>query len=108
MSLNHWMWSVTGSSFLYLTAVRLVIFISCTPAKKYLWNFFSRSVHVMIEFAGKGENKAKADSDSESGNRRILRASTAEASPHWIRNHLICLILVIPSCPENLVKSGTL
>jgi CDGSH-type Zn-finger protein len=29
--------------------------------KNYLWNCFSRSAHVIIEFAGREENQAKAD-----------------------------------------------
>ena len=29
--------------------IRSVIFISCTPTKKYLWNYFSRSAHVMMD-----------------------------------------------------------
>ena len=49
--------------------VRSVSFISCTPVKKYLQNCFSRSAHVMMEFAGKEENQAKADPDSETGNK---------------------------------------
>jgi len=60
------------------------------------------------EFAGKEENKAKADPDSDSGNRRIFKASTADGSPHWIRKWLMCSTVVMPSCPENLVKSSTL
>ena len=76
--------------------------------KKYLWTCFSRSAHVMMEFACKEEKQAKADPDSESGNRLIFRASILAASPHWIRNRLTCLTVDTLSYPENLVKSGTM
>ena len=90
-----------------MIAVRSVIFISCNPAKKYLWNCFSILAHVIMEFAGKEENQAKADLDSESGNIRIFIASIPTASPHWIRNRLTFSTADIVSYPENLVKFGT-
>ena len=51
----------------FLELCKTMSLISCTPVKKYLWNYFSKSAHVMMEFAGK-ENHAKDDPDSESGN----------------------------------------
>ena len=78
-------------------AVRYVSFILCIPAKKYLWNCFSRLAHVMMEFAGKEENHVKADPDSESENRQILIALTPAASPHLIRNRLMCSAVDIMS-----------
>ena len=86
---------MTGSSFLCLIAVGFVSFISCTPAKKYLRNCFSRLALVMKEFGGSEVNHAKADLERDSGNNRILRASTAEASTHWIRNWLMCFTVVM-------------
>jgi hypothetical protein len=41
-------------------------------------------------------------------NNRISSASTFPASPHWMMNRVICSIVDVSSCPENLVKSGTL
>jgi hypothetical protein len=61
----------------------------------------------MMELAGSEENHVKADPDKEDGNKRIFRASLPDASPHWTRNLLMCLIVVTLSCLENLVKSGT-
>ena len=39
-----------------MTDIRSVIFISCIPAKKYLWNTLSRSAHFRIELAGNEVN----------------------------------------------------
>jgi very-short-patch-repair endonuclease len=58
-----------GSSFLCFTAVRSVSFILQIPVKKYLWNCFSRSAHVIMEFTGREENQAKADPERDNGNK---------------------------------------
>ena len=47
----------------------------------------------MMEFGGSEVNHAKADPDRDSGNSRILRASTAEASSHWIRYRLFVFVV---------------
>jgi hypothetical protein len=57
---------------------------------------------------GREGNQAKADSERDSGNKRIFKASLPEASPHWTKNRLICSIVITLSCLENLVKSGIL
>jgi hypothetical protein len=46
--------------------------------------------------------------DRDEENKCILNASTFPASPHWMMNQVICSIVDVSSCPENLVKSGTL
>jgi hypothetical protein len=61
----------------------------------------------MMELAGSKENHAKANPERESGNNRIFKASLPDASPHWNKNLLMCSIVVILCCPENLEKSGT-
>ena len=94
---------VTIRTVIKAATVRSVSYISCTPMKKYLWNLFSRSAHVIMELAGKEENQAKADPKNKSGNRRIFKASIPAASPHWIRNQLMCSTVETLSYPENLV-----
>jgi hypothetical protein len=41
-------------------------------------------------------------------NNRILSASTFAASQHWMMNRVMCTIVDVSSCLENLVKSGSL
>jgi hypothetical protein len=53
-------------------------------------------------------NHENAGPDSDEENRRILSATTFSASPHWMINRVICSIVDVSSCPENLMKSGTL
>jgi hypothetical protein len=61
-----------------------------------------------MELAGKEVNHENAGSDRDEENNRILSASTFPASPHCMMNRVICSIVDVSSCPENLVKSGTL
>jgi hypothetical protein len=61
-----------------------------------------------MEFASNKENHENASPDRDEENRRILSASTFPASPHWMINQVMCSIVDVSSCPENLVKSGTL
>jgi hypothetical protein len=77
-------------------------------SKKVLMELYFKIGHVIMELVGKEENQAKDDPERESGNRRILSASFLKASLHWTKDRLICSIIVTLSCPENLVKSGTL
>jgi hypothetical protein len=53
-------------------------------------------------------NDEKAGSERDEENNHILSASTFPASPHCMMNRVICSIVDVSSCPENLVKSGTL
>jgi hypothetical protein len=52
-------------------------------------------------------NNENVGADRDEGNKRILSASTFLASPHCMIN-VICSIVDVSSCLENLVKSGTL
>jgi len=63
---------------------------------------------VITEFGGNEINQVKADPDKDDENRRTLNSSLLAASPHWMINMLTCSMVVVSSCPENLVKSGTL
>jgi hypothetical protein len=78
------------------------------PEKKWLWNYCSKSDHLMIELAGSDVNYENAGHDRDEENKCILSASMLPASPHWMMNRVICSIVDVSSCPENLVKSGTL
>jgi hypothetical protein len=62
----------------------------------------------MMELAGNDVNHENAGPNRDEENKRILSASTFPASPHWIINRVMCSIVEVSSCPENLVKSGTL
>jgi hypothetical protein len=61
-----------------------------------------------MEFAGNEVNHENAGPDSDEENKHFLCALTFPASPHWMINQVICSIVDVSSCPENLVKSGTL
>jgi hypothetical protein len=62
----------------------------------------------MMEFVGSGVNHENTGPDRDEENKRILSASTFPASPHWMINRVMCSIVDVSSCLENLVKSGTL
>jgi hypothetical protein len=62
----------------------------------------------MMELAGSDVNHENAGPDRDEENKRILSAYTFPASPHWMINRVMCSIVDVSSCPENLVKSGTL
>jgi hypothetical protein len=62
----------------------------------------------MIDFAGNELNHENVGPDRYEENRRILSTSTFPTSPHWVMNRVICSFVDVSSCPENLVKSGTL
>jgi len=62
----------------------------------------------MTEFGGSEINQVNADPDKDDENKRTLNSSLLAASPHWMMNRLTCSIVDVSSCPENLVKSGTL
>jgi hypothetical protein len=61
-----------------------------------------------MEFAGNEVNHENVGHDRDEENRHILSASTFPASPHWMINRVICSIVDVSSCPQNLVKSSTL
>jgi hypothetical protein len=61
-----------------------------------------------MELAGSDVNHENAGLDRDEENNHILSASTFPASPHWMINRVMCSIVDVSSCPENLVKSGTL
>jgi len=63
---------------------------------------------VTTEFGGSEINQVKADPDKKDVNKRTLNSSLLAASSHWMMNLLTCYIVDVSSCPENLVKSGTL
>jgi hypothetical protein len=60
-----------------------------------------------MEFVGNEVNNENAGPDKDE-NRLILSASTFAASPHWMINLVICSMVDVSSCLENLVKSSTL
>jgi hypothetical protein len=62
----------------------------------------------MMELAGSDLNHENVGPKRDQGNNCILSASTFSASPHWMINRVMCSIVDVSSCPENLVKSGTL
>ena len=63
----------------------------------------------MIELVGNEVNHENAGPERDEENNRILSASTFPTSPHWrFMNRVMCSIVDVSSCPENLVKSGTL
>jgi hypothetical protein len=62
----------------------------------------------MIEFAGNDVNHENGSPDRDDENRHILSASTFPASTYWIINQVMCSIVDVSSCLENMVKSGTL
>jgi len=54
-------------------------------------------------------NQVKADPDKDDDeNKRTLNSSLLAASPHWMMNLLTCSMVDVSSCPENMVKFGTL
>jgi hypothetical protein len=61
-----------------------------------------------MELANNDVNHENAGPDKDEENNRILSASTFPASPHWMMNRVMCSIVDVSSCPENLVKFGTL
>jgi len=63
---------------------------------------------VTTELGGNDINQVKADPDNDDKNKRTLNSSLLVASPHWMMNRLTCSMVDVSSCPENLVKSGTL
>jgi hypothetical protein len=62
----------------------------------------------MMELASSDVNNENDGPDRDEKNNPILSASTFPASPHWMMNRVMCSIVDVSSCPENLVKSGTL
>jgi hypothetical protein len=62
----------------------------------------------MMELAGSDVNHENVGPDRDEENNHILSASTFPTSPHWMMNRVMCSIVDVSSCPENLVKSGTL
>jgi hypothetical protein len=62
----------------------------------------------MIKLASFDVNHENAGPDRDEENKRILSASMFPASPYWMMNRVMCSIVDVSSCPENLVKSGTL
>jgi hypothetical protein len=62
----------------------------------------------MKRLAGNEVNHENAGPNRDEENSCILSASTFPAYPHWMMNRVICSILDVSSCLENLVKSGTL
>jgi hypothetical protein len=62
----------------------------------------------MMELAGSEVNHENAGPDRDEENNRILSASTFPAFPHWMMNRVVCSIVDVSSCLENLAKSGTL
>jgi hypothetical protein len=61
-----------------------------------------------MEFAGNEVNHENAGPDNDEENKCVLSASTFPTSPHWMINRVVCSIVDVSSCPENLVKSSTL
>jgi hypothetical protein len=61
-----------------------------------------------MELVGNEVNHENTGSDRDEENNCILSASMFSASPNWMMNQVICSIVDVSSCPENLVKSGTL
>jgi hypothetical protein len=51
-------------------------------------------------------NHVNAGPVNDRGKYLILKASSAEASPSYIRYRTICSIVQVPSCPENMVNSA--
>jgi hypothetical protein len=62
----------------------------------------------MIELTSSDVNYENASLDRDEENKRILSASMFPTYPHWMMNRVICSIVDVSSCPENLVKFGTL
>jgi hypothetical protein len=63
----------------------------------------------MMELAGSNVNHENISPGRDEENNHILSASTFLASPHWtMMNRVMCSIVDVSSCLENLVKSGTL
>jgi hypothetical protein len=62
----------------------------------------------MMELAGGDVNHENVVHDRDEENNRILSASTYPASQHWMMNRVMCTIVDVSSCLENLVKSGSL
>jgi hypothetical protein len=61
-----------------------------------------------MEFAVNEVNHENAGPDCDEENSRILGASTFPASPHSMIYRVICSIVDVSSCSQNLVKFGTL
>jgi hypothetical protein len=58
-----------------------------------------------MERAGREVNHVKAGPIRDKGKYLILKASSAEASPSYIRYLAMCSTVLVSSCPENLVNS---
>lgn len=54
------------------------------------------------------ENQVKASPDRDNEKNRTLKACSIDASPSWVRYRLTCSIVLTPSDPVNLAKSGIL
>jgi hypothetical protein len=63
---------------------------------------------LIMELSGNEVNHGNAGPDRDEENSCILSASTFPTSPHCIMNRVICSIVDVLSCPENLVNFGTL
>jgi hypothetical protein len=61
-----------------------------------------------MELAGNEVNHENVGPDRDEENNLILSASKFPTFPHCMMNRVICSIVDVSSCPENLVKSGTL
>jgi hypothetical protein len=62
----------------------------------------------MIELTRNDVNHENDGPDRDEEKKYILSASTFPSSPHWIMIRVICSIVDVSSCLENLVKSGTI
>jgi hypothetical protein len=62
----------------------------------------------MIELAKSEVNHENVGLGRDEENNCILSASTFPASPHYKMNRVMCSIVDVSSCLENLVKYGTL
>jgi hypothetical protein len=62
----------------------------------------------MIELASNEVNHKNVGPERDEENNRILSASTFPASPHCMMNRVMCSIVDVSSCPENLVNYNTL
>jgi hypothetical protein len=59
-----------------------------------------------MELAGNEVNHENDGPDRDEENNRILSAWTFPASLHYMMNRVLCSIVDVSSCPENLVKSS--
>jgi hypothetical protein len=61
-----------------------------------------------MELVGSEVNHENAGPKRDEDNNFILSLSIFSASPHCTMNLVLCSILDVSSCVDNLVKSGTL